>query len=87
VLAPRRRFVRPILGHYGGADEGIPVGQVEELGRALSSAGVSHEIHVYPNATHSFFDRRHEEFAAEADQAWRRTIAFLGRTLAASPAD
>ena len=36
---------------------------------------------------HSFFDRRHQEFAAEADQAWRRTIAFLGRTLAASPAD
>jgi len=86
-LSVADRFVRPILGHYGGADEGIPVGQVEELGRALSSAGVSHEIHVYPNATHSFFDRRHEEFAAEADQAWRRTIAFLGRTLAASPAD
>jgi dienelactone hydrolase len=49
--------------------------------------GVSHEIYVYPDATRSFFDRRHEEFAAEADQAWRRTIAFLGRTLAASPAD
>jgi carboxymethylenebutenolidase len=86
-LSVADHFVRPILGHYGGADEGIPLGQVEELGRALSSAGVSHEIHVYPNATHSFFDRRHQEFAAEADQAWRRTIAFLGRTLAASPAD
>ena len=86
-LSVADRFVRPILGHYGGADEGIPLDQVEELDRALSRAGVSHEIHVYQSATHSFFDRRHEEFAAEADQAWRRTIAFLGRTLAASPAD
>ena len=86
-LSVADRFVRPILGHYGGVDEGIPVGQVEELDRTLSSAGVSHEIYVYPNATHSFFDRRNQEFAAEADQAWRRTIAFLGRTLAASPAD
>lgn len=81
------RFARPVLGHYGGADEGIPVGQVEELDRVLSTAGVPHEIHVYPRATHSFFDRRREEFSAEADEAWRRTLAFLGRTLAPSPAD
>src|SRR5674476_1199948 len=86
-LSVADRFVRPILGHYGGADEGIPLDQVEQLDRALEAGGVSHEIYVYPNATHSFFDRGHEAFAAEADQAWRRTIAFLGRTLAASPAD
>ena len=79
-------FTRPVLGHYGGADEGIPAEQVEELDRALSAVGVPHEIHVYPRATHSFFDRRREEFAAEADEAWRRTLAFLGRTLAPSAA-
>src|SRR5664279_5471823 len=37
-LSVADRFVRPILGHYGGADEGIPVDQVEELDRALSGA-------------------------------------------------
>jgi dienelactone hydrolase len=35
-LSVADRFVRPILGHYGGVDEGIPVGQVEEPARSAS---------------------------------------------------
>ena len=80
------RFACPILGHYGGADEGIPAEQVAEFDRALSAAGIPHELHLYPRATHSFFDRRREEFSTEADEAWRRTLTFLGRTLAPSQA-
>jgi carboxymethylenebutenolidase len=81
-LSVADRFVRPLLGHYGGADESIPVEQVEALDRALEARQVPHEIHLYPGATHSFFDQRRAEFAAEAELAWHRTLAFLDRFLA-----
>jgi carboxymethylenebutenolidase len=67
----------PILGLFGGADEGIPAEQVAEYDEALSAAGRAHTFHVYPGAPHSFFDRRHEQFAAESEDAWRRTLTFL----------
>ncbi len=81
------RFTRPLLGNYGGRDAGIPVEQVEELDRILTAGGVPHDVKIYPNATHSFFDRRHEEFRQEADDAWRRTLGFLERTLTPPSAD
>ncbi len=80
-LSVADRFTRPVLGHYGGADDGIPLDQVQALEQALAARGLPHEVHVYPRATHSFFDRRRDEFAEEADLAWHRTVAFLGRTL------
>jgi len=80
-LALADGMMRPVLGSYGGADEGIPVEQVHELDRILSAAGVAHDLKIYPRATHSFFDRRQDEFRAEADDAWRRTLSFLERTL------
>jgi carboxymethylenebutenolidase len=69
----------PVLGLFGGADKGIPVEQVEAYEAALSAAGADHDIHVYPGAPHSFFDRAQEQFAAESEDAWRRTLAFLER--------
>jgi carboxymethylenebutenolidase len=72
----------PVLGLFGGADEGIPIEQIEAYDAALEAAGVEHEIHVYPGAPHSFFDRKYEQFAAESEDAWRRTLAFLGRLTA-----
>ena len=68
-----------MLGLFGGADPAIPADQVEQFESALSAAGVEHEIHVYPGAPHSFFDRQQEEFAAESEDAWRRILGFLGR--------
>src|SRR5438270_584389 len=51
----------PLLGLFGGADQGIPVELVERFDGALADAGVEHEIKVYPGAPHSFFDRKYEE--------------------------
>lgn len=73
--APESR--RPALGLFGGADQGIPPEKVAALDAALDVAGVPHEIVTYPGAPHSFFDRRHEEFAAESADAWRRVLAFV----------
>ena len=76
----RARDMRgPVLGLYGGADQGIPPEQVEAFERALSGAGVEHEIVTYPGAPHSFFDRRYEEHARACDDAWRRVLTFLAR--------
>ena len=68
----------PVLGLYGGADEGIPPDQVEALDRNLTAAGVEHEIVTYPGAPHSFFDRRYDEHAEACADAWRRILDFLG---------
>ncbi|HEY2603936.1 MAG TPA: dienelactone hydrolase family protein [Thermoleophilaceae bacterium] len=67
----------PILGLFGGADEGIPVERVQELERNLESDGVEHEIKVYEGAPHSFFDRKYEEYADACADAWRRVLGFL----------
>jgi len=67
----------PLLGLFGGADEGIPQDQIDEFSRRLSDAGVDHEFHVYPGTPHSFFDRKQEEYAAVSEDAWRRVLRFL----------
>ncbi len=69
----------PILGLMGGDDPGIPLDVVQEWDVALDETGVEHEIVVYPGAPHSFFDRKHEEFAEASEDAWNRTLAFLER--------
>jgi len=77
VLTQATDIERPVLGLFGGADQAIPQDQVDEFESALASAGVDHEIHVYPGAPHSFFDRKQEEFADESEDAWRRILGFL----------
>ena len=72
----------PLLGLFGGEDQAIPVDQVEQFDGALTEAGVEHEVHVYPGAPHSFFDRRYEEHAEACEDAWRRTLGFLERHIA-----
>lgn len=67
----------PALGLFGGADQGIPAEQVQAFDDMLDTAGVEHEIVIYPGAPHSFFDRRYEEFAAESADAWQRMLRFI----------
>jgi carboxymethylenebutenolidase len=75
-VAPQARV--PVLGLFGGADQGIPPEQVQALDEALDRAGVPHELITYPGAPHSFFDRRQADFAAESADAWRRVLDFMG---------
>jgi carboxymethylenebutenolidase len=77
VLTQAADIRRPVLGLFGGADEAIPAEQIEEFESALSAAGVEHEIHVYPGAPHSFFDKKQDEFADESEDSWRRILGFL----------
>jgi carboxymethylenebutenolidase len=79
VLTQAADIRRPVLGLFGGADQAIPQDQIDQFESELTTAGVEHEIHVYPGAPHSFFDRKQEEFAKESEDAWRRILGFLGR--------
>jgi carboxymethylenebutenolidase len=67
----------PILALQGGDDPSIPVEDSEAFDEALAAADVEHEVVVYPGAPHSFFDRKHDEFAADSEDAWNRVLAFL----------
>ena len=67
----------PVLGLFGGADQGIPQDKVEEFGAALARSGVEHTVHTYPGAPHSFFDRSYDQYADECADAWRRVLAFI----------
>jgi carboxymethylenebutenolidase len=67
----------PVLGLYGGQDEGIPRRDTDAYDAALEAAGISHRIVVYPNAPHSFFDRSMSEYAEECRDAWAAVIGFV----------
>jgi carboxymethylenebutenolidase len=67
----------PILALQAGADQNITADDNAALDRALTDAGVEHEVVTYDGAPHSFFDRKQEDFADASDDAWRRTLAFV----------
>jgi carboxymethylenebutenolidase len=69
----------PILALQSGDDPGIPVEDSQAFDDALTAAGVEHEVVIYDGAPHSFFDRKHEEFAVESEDAWNRVLAFVER--------
>jgi carboxymethylenebutenolidase len=75
-LAPR--YTCPVLGLFGGADENIPVREVERFGSTLDGAGVQNEMVVYDGAPHSFFDRTAVEHRQVCDDAWMRMLRFVG---------
>jgi carboxymethylenebutenolidase len=73
----------PILGLFGGDDPGIPHDAVAAFRSALETAGVEHRIVEYAGAPHSFFDRKHETFAAASAEAWDEVRAFIRDNAAA----
>jgi carboxymethylenebutenolidase len=79
------QFECPILGIFGGADQGIPVSVVQSFRDALQQAGVENEVVVEPDAPHSFFDRKQSEFQAQSDDAWSRVRRFIDAHGAALP--
>lgn len=75
TTAPRSK--KPILGLFGGDDPGIPGELIDEFEYALRRAGIEHQIHVYPDVPHSFFDRKSDAFQAECQDAWKRVLTFI----------
>jgi len=72
----------PVLGLYGGQDQGIPLATVEQMRKALGAAGTAaakhSQIQVYPDAGHAFFaDYRPSYRAADAADGWTRLQAWF----------
>lgn len=69
----------PVLGLYGGADQGIPQDSVERMRDALKSAGSQSKIVVYPDTPHAFFaDYRPSYRKDAAADGWKRLQAWFG---------
>lgn len=65
----------PVLGLYGGKDEGIPVSTVDQMRTALSQAAspTHSEIVVYPEAPHAFYADYRPSYRQEAAaDGWKR---------------
>ncbi|MCA9572669.1 MAG: dienelactone hydrolase family protein, partial [Myxococcales bacterium] len=56
----------PVLGLYGGNDQGIPVADVEAMRAALAAAGKPGELVIYPEAPHGFHADYRPSYTAEA---------------------
>jgi carboxymethylenebutenolidase len=68
----------PILGLYGGADEGIPVAQIDAMRAALKAAGKPSEIVIYPDTPHGFnADYRPSYRPVQAADGWKRMRAWF----------
>jgi len=75
----------PVLGLYGGKDNGIPVSTVEDMKKALAAAGKkgnkaakASEFVVYPDAGHAFHaDYRPSYREKEAADGFKRALAWF----------
>lgn len=75
----------PVLGLYGGKDQGIPLTDIEAMRAALKAAGkTDSQIVVYPEAQHGFnADYRSSYNEAAAKDAWTRMLAHFAENHAA----
>ncbi|HAB24178.1 MAG: dienelactone hydrolase family protein [Pantoea sp.] len=68
----------PVLGLYGGQDDGIPLESVEQMRQALHAANAKAEIVVYPDAGHAFnADYRPSYHAESAQDGWARMLTWF----------
>lgn len=73
----------PVLGLYGGKDQGIPLASVQRMREALQSAGeTASQIIVYDDAPHGFHaDYRDSYVEADARDGWTRLLTVFDKAL------
>jgi carboxymethylenebutenolidase len=73
----------PLLGIFGAEDRGIPEASVLEFEKTLRGMGKDVDVTVYPGAGHAFMNPGNTDGyrKKEADDAWGRITAFLGKKL------
>ena len=68
----------PVLGLYGGADQGIPAQSVEQMRAALERGKSGSQIVVYEDAPHGFnADYRPSYRKDAAADGWKRMLAWF----------
>jgi carboxymethylenebutenolidase len=71
---------RPVLGLYGGADQGIPLDLVERMRAGLKAFGndAKSQIHVYEGMPHAFHADYRPSYRKEAaEDGWKRMLAWF----------
>ncbi len=78
-----KKINAPILGSFGGQDRGITPDDVHKFQATLKQLGKQADIKIYDDAGHAFENPNNKEGyrAADAADAWQRTVAFLAATL------
>ena len=68
----------PVLGLYGGKDQGIPLADVDAMRAALAAAQKPSEIVVFPEAQHGFLaDYRPSYSERDAKEGWAKCLAWF----------
>lgn len=68
----------PVLGLYGGSDNGIPNDTVEKMRQALKAGNSGSEIILYPDTPHAFFaDYRPSYRKQQAEDGWKKMLAWF----------
>jgi len=68
----------PVLGLYGGADQGIPVDTVRQMETALRAAGKPAQFIIYDGVPHAFnADYRPSYRKEAAEDGWKQAIAWF----------
>ena len=68
----------PVLGLYGGKDEGISQASIEQMKAALAKGTSKSEFVIYPNSGHAFnADYRPSYVEADAKDGWKRCLAWF----------
>lgn len=73
----------PVLGIFAEHDEYSSPEVITELDRTLTANEVAHEFHTYTGCQHAFFnsDRPEVYDATASEDAWDKTIKFLGKQM------
>jgi carboxymethylenebutenolidase len=74
------RIKAPVLGNYGAEDQGPSPQQVKDFEAAMTKAGKTIDVKIYPGAGHAFANENNpwKGFRPEpAKDAWARTVGFF----------
>lgn len=75
----------PVLGHFGTADEFIPLEDSKGLEEEIRAAGADVTFHYYEGAGHAFFNDTNRMGTYDPQStasSWERTLSFLRSALA-----
>lgn len=73
----------PVLGLYGGADQGIPNDTVDRMRAALDANKKFNTIYVYPDTPHAFHaDYRPSYRKEQAEDGFAKAVAFFRMKMA-----
>jgi carboxymethylenebutenolidase len=72
----------PVLGIFGGADQSIPLTEVDAFKKGLEAAGIPNQITVYDGQPHAFVqDAEGIQSGGAQAEAWNEMLAFLDANL------